>query len=553
MSNRIIDFIKEHKAIILIIFAFFVIKLCFLFHPLVSLEYMYTTPAQEIIKHGFSFHWNYLMYYFEIMSNPLLTSYMLIPGFLAFGFSEFIARLPVLLFAVIFLIVLYWFVIRYYNKNTAIIAAVLLALNPLFWLYSEQITTDIIFTFFISVAMLFCIEGILQKKENRFVISALFLALAMITKYIALLYYGLAALFLLFGIKYNSIREFLAFDNLRRIFYQGMPFGLLFLIIVVPYLLWMFIQFGFVMHPNLVELAWSRGVFAEMPLRFLGYLVWVAIFAGLFFLLALYDLYNRIRSTLAKKTIILYFILLLLLNVLLFSLIDIIKIYSLGELHFGGLQTLLSPLQLHLVLGLLVFCGEIIFLTIIFWFIYGSLLEKYFAAWIIYSLFALSTARPTQRYLMLIFVPLMIYFATLVIRFASQIRFKKMVWFLFYVNICVLLFFNLFLSVYEYKTSYAAKEIADYLLKNDIKAQIHYDVISHNYYLLNESPFYQLDKRKEVIAAFDREYLVTDKSNLGKIPFNGKFEIVNSHIVEILGIQFKEFVVAKRINNASVK
>src|SRR3989338_7236895 len=105
---KLVNLIKEHKGLILILLIFAILKLIFLSHPLVSLEYMYTTPAERIIQHNFSFNWNYLMYYFENMSNPLLTSFIIIPGILLFGFSEFIARFPVFIVTILFLIAIYY-------------------------------------------------------------------------------------------------------------------------------------------------------------------------------------------------------------------------------------------------------------------------------------------------------------------------------------------------------------------------------------------------------------------------------------------------------------
>ena len=377
---KLVNLIKEHKGLILILLIFAIIKLIFLSHPLVSLEYMYTTPAERIIQHNLSFRWDYLMYYFENMSNPLLTSYMIIPGMLLFGFSEFIARFPVLFITLIFLLTIYYFANKCYNKRIAMIATLLFALNPLIWLYSGQITTDIIFTFFVSIALLFCINGLINKRYLLFIISAFFIALAMLTKYIASLYYILILIFILVTVHESTRKYIFSLQNLKRIILQGLPYLLFLGILVLPYILLMFLQFGFVMHPNLVDLAWrDGGVLQQLPLRILGYFVWAAIFVGLLYPIVLYDIYNRLRKYLSKKQIIFLASMLIILNIIIFYLINITKLHYLGELHFGGLTALLSPIMLRLVLAFLLFFGELLAVTIVLWFIQGNLLEKYFS------------------------------------------------------------------------------------------------------------------------------------------------------------------------------
>ena len=123
---------------------------------------------------------------------------------------------------------------------------------------------------------------------------------------------------------------------------------------------------------------------------------------------------------------------------------------------------------------------------------------------------------------------------------------KKAAKFLFIANIIILLSFNLLINLYESKTAYAAKDIADYIKQNNITAQINFDIAAHNYYLLNDNPNYPLENRDSVLFAYGRPYIATDKSNLGKNKFTGEFEIVYESKVQILGINIKHFVIAKR-------
>ncbi|MBI5393176.1 glycosyltransferase family 39 protein [Candidatus Woesearchaeota archaeon] len=546
---KLVNLIKEHKELVLILLIFAILKLTFLSHPLVSLEYMYTTPAERIIQHNFSFNWNYLMYYFENMSNPLLTSFIIIPGILLFGFSEFIARFPILIAAILFLLTIYYFANNFYNKKIAIIATLLFALNPLIWLYSGQITTDIIFTFFISIALLFCINGLLNKKYLNIFISAIFIALAMLTKYIASLYYILILIFILVTVQESTKKYVFSLQNLKRIILQGLPYLLFLAILVIPYILLMFLQFGFVMHPNLVDLAWrDGGILQQLPLRIFGYFVWAAIFIGLLYPVVLYDLYSRLKRYISMKQIIFFTSLLVVLNLILFFSIDLAKLHYLGELHFGGLTALFSLFILKLILAVLLFLGELLVITILLWFIQGNLLEKYLSFWILYSFVVLATARPTQRYLMLILPPLVIYLALMINQLLQNIKIRKYAFLIVALHIFLFLLANLFLSVYEYKLGYAAKDIADYIKQNNLETQINFDIIGHNYYLLIDTQTYPLDNRNLVLFADTRPYLATDKSNLGKGKFAGEFDIVKESKVEILGIKIKDFVVAKRLN-----
>jgi hypothetical protein len=147
---------------------------------------------------------------------------------------------------------------------------------------------------------------------------------------------------------------------------------------------------------------------------------------------------------------------------------------------------------------------------------------------------------------MLILTPLVIYIALIINQYLEKIKIRKYVSAIIALHILLFLSANLFLSVYEYKTGYAAKEIADYIKQNNLNTRINFDIISHNYYLLIDNPTYPLDNRNLVLFDDSRPYIATDKSNLGKGEFAGEFEIVKEIKVDVLGIKIKDFVVAKR-------
>jgi 4-amino-4-deoxy-L-arabinose transferase-like glycosyltransferase len=333
-------FFRSEKAIYGILLAFFLLQSLFIFAPFVNLEYVYGTVSQKIIEHGFSSDIIYTQYYFDQISNPLFTSFMAIPFVALLGFSEFVVRLPVLLLSVFFLLICYRFVATFFDRKMALLSVLIVALNPLFWIFSNKIFTDAPFTVLVSLSIMGFIYSLIRKSDSFTILSALCLSLAFITKLIASLVYPLLGIIL---ILYLYRRKGLNFwCVLKSFFICFVPYLIFLLVIVIPYFALMLKNFGFIMNPVFVTMVFEEGIIAPFVTRVLGYVVWLGIFVALFFPFVLFDFHRNIKKRFKRSSMHIWsvYILILVLNIIVIYLTRI-KLHDMGEMDFGGLDVLL--------------------------------------------------------------------------------------------------------------------------------------------------------------------------------------------------------------------
>src|SRR3989339_1916606 len=97
-------------------------------------------------------------------ANPITSSFGIVPFYKIFGFSVFSARLFSLTCAILAIYATYLIGKKYLSEVNALLAAAFLALNPLFWLYSGIVGSDIPFMFLVSLVML-SVYSALEKRS----------------------------------------------------------------------------------------------------------------------------------------------------------------------------------------------------------------------------------------------------------------------------------------------------------------------------------------------------------------------------------------------------
>lgn len=104
--------------------------------------------------------------------------------FKIFGISLSVARLPHALFGVFSVVALYFLVKRLYGKNCALLASFLLALSSYHVWISQSGFIEGILIFFIILTLIYWLKAL--EDEKYFIFWAIFFALCILTKYLAL-------------------------------------------------------------------------------------------------------------------------------------------------------------------------------------------------------------------------------------------------------------------------------------------------------------------------------------------------------------------------------
>ena len=112
-------------------------------------EARYAEIAREMLQSGNWIvpHLNYVAY----VEKPPLLYWLTTLSLRIFGVSEFAARLPVALSAIIGILATYFFALRAFGRRHAILAAAILATTPLYALMAQVLTTDMMLTAFVTI------------------------------------------------------------------------------------------------------------------------------------------------------------------------------------------------------------------------------------------------------------------------------------------------------------------------------------------------------------------------------------------------------------------
>ncbi|WP_425060735.1 Undecaprenyl phosphate-alpha-4-amino-4-deoxy-L-arabinose arabinosyl transferase [Sporomusa carbonis] len=114
-------------------------------------ESNYALTAKEMLESG---DWLspriYGQYWFD---KPVMIYWLIALSYKLFGINEFAARFPAGVFSAASVTLLYWFAGKVYNRQTAWLAALVLATSLEFWVLARMIITDAVLLFFNSAAM----------------------------------------------------------------------------------------------------------------------------------------------------------------------------------------------------------------------------------------------------------------------------------------------------------------------------------------------------------------------------------------------------------------
>jgi len=153
-------------------------------------------------------------------------------------FEDFVLRAVSVCFALLALLCVYAFIAMMSNRTTGVIAAACLGMFPFFWIFVPYFMCEIPFMTFFAAAVWFFYLGA-YRHQRFFVFSWISFALALLTRYTAVLFVPLAALFALLALWKGGPETRRRFRS--RAFFLGPLAGLA---LVLPWLTRQYLTFG---------------------------------------------------------------------------------------------------------------------------------------------------------------------------------------------------------------------------------------------------------------------------------------------------------------------
>ena len=143
---------KFAKKLLILISIFLVVKLFFMTRPhnVIWDESVYLAMGKFLYSSGQMGLWEIV----RPIGLPLILGFIWKTGLPYIFFSE----LFVILISALFISLVYLIGAKIFDKNTALMAALLTAITPVFFLYSSYLLTDIVSTFFVLLAFYFYIK-----------------------------------------------------------------------------------------------------------------------------------------------------------------------------------------------------------------------------------------------------------------------------------------------------------------------------------------------------------------------------------------------------------
>jgi len=216
-TARMFRKIKENKWILSIILIFLITKLLFLikFHSAIWDESVYIGMGKYIWSLGNAGLWEII----RPIGLPILLGGAWKLGLNAVIFGEILADL----FAVGNIVMIYLICKKIFNKNIGLIAAIIAAITPIFYLYSSYLLTSI-------PAVFFSLLAIYMFLNNRFVLSGVFSAAALYFRFTQGIV--LAALLIALIFKYNLKRK----KEIVKLIKNSVVIAGSFIAVLAPYL-----------------------------------------------------------------------------------------------------------------------------------------------------------------------------------------------------------------------------------------------------------------------------------------------------------------------------
>ncbi len=256
-KHSVYDFFKNNWQIFLILFASAIILSIYTFlkyHLPIWDEGVYLGMSK------FLFSWS-KQGLWEIF-RPILLPFLIGLGWKAGLDALVFGQILSILFSLGCIFLVYLIGLNLFNKRIAILSAIVFALTPSFFKYSEYILTDIPSLFFILLAVYFILK-------NRFFLAGLFSGLAFLTKFPQLIFLIAVFLFFIFEIIFNQLNKqknkhltnkrrtnkqkinehtptFSFISSIKKYIRKPFVFFLAILLVVLPYFLFNFIFY----YPN---------------------------------------------------------------------------------------------------------------------------------------------------------------------------------------------------------------------------------------------------------------------------------------------------------------
>ncbi len=268
--------------------------------PFVNVE-SWTAEAAHLIYSGQLK--DALITYQSVVSNPPFAVFGIVPFYQIFGVSELSARLLFLMSGMGTIAAVYVIAKRIFSLQVGAIAALLMAINPLFWTYSTIIANnDSPFNLF-STLTLGCLMAALHLRSLKWhAIAAVFLGLALLTKYNGLVVAAtVVVLVLTSGGQYlpRRLHEGLSAAKPLLVYVPG-------LIIVFLYSIWIISVTGRLFSASLAPLDLKMFPLfstASLP-RLAYYLIWLGMLSGPVVVFVLTDIWDSVVALRSKLGVI---------------------------------------------------------------------------------------------------------------------------------------------------------------------------------------------------------------------------------------------------------
>jgi 4-amino-4-deoxy-L-arabinose transferase-like glycosyltransferase len=177
-------------------------------------EAYYVEACREMIQTGdfITPHLNYQIYF----SKPIINFWLIAASYKIFGLSEFAARLPFALLSTGLVFATYWFGRRLISKRAGFIAGLCVATSPLLLLVSRKSSIDIVFTFFLNLAVFATALAISKRAPWAWLGVYVALALGVLSKGPATLVLygaGMAAFLVVARPSFSNLKKWLVALN----------------------------------------------------------------------------------------------------------------------------------------------------------------------------------------------------------------------------------------------------------------------------------------------------------------------------------------------------
>ncbi|MDO8567705.1 MAG: glycosyltransferase family 39 protein [Dehalococcoidales bacterium] len=388
---------KKYLAIAIIAAILILPHIFSLTQDYLEIEWFYVQPAIELAKHGINAD---LSWHFATATSPILTSIILSGSYVLFGESPLVSRLTILVIGSLFALFLYFYLKRKEGVMLGFLATLFVVVNPLFILYAQFVCTDVPYMAFSSAAMLLLLYAGTQREN---VLSSVMTGLALATKYVTIVLFPVI-----------TIKSFLT-AKAKAIKFNAWYYAIV-LVLSLPVIL---IAYRFLNgYAPLTRPQWFIPDLALLVPRFFAYLIWLGLFLGLFSIIMLLDLWQRlsrgklmaiIAGCIVLTAIVTYF----------YPIPSLHRLDgSFGEMNLAGAENIVPERLLSPILFVVLLMAELIIISMAMEARKSRTTKDItLACWALLPVLFMSLTRGANRYMLTVLVPLSIYMAMVTKRF----------------------------------------------------------------------------------------------------------------------------------------